>query len=155
MPNTFYWYNGDKKNPPGVYACLSPGFCVRVPFPDIIDATNSYNRTGSIRCKHDTQHECLKIRRDLASRYNSDVRECTFAHKNDKYIKIGTLFRCPNMPHFGTHRTLSKDLDSILDEDIKTMLMYSLSDMLLSSLWYQKKHPSKKTSLVLTDIDVC
>jgi hypothetical protein len=154
IPATFYWFNGDKNYSEGVYTCLSNGFYIKVPFPNLIDTTNSYNKTGSIKCKNSTYKECLKIRKELSVKYNSNVRECTFAHKNDKYIKIGTSVRCPNMPHFGTHNSLINDLKNVQNDDVKTMLMYSLSDMLLASLQYQKKEKTTKNT-ILTNIDIC
>lgn len=157
IPSAFYWFRGDEKNTEGIYTSLSNGFYIKVPFPDIIDATNSYNRTGSIRCKNNTYSDCLKIRSTIANKYKTDIRECTFAHKKDKYIKIGTVVRCPSMPHFGSHTTLSRDLDKIPTDDIKTMLMYSLSDSLISSLWFQKSQINKSDNknVIISDIDIC
>lgn len=167
IPSAFYWFNGDDKHQEGIYTSLSNGFYIKVPFPNIIDATNSYNRTGSIKCKYKTYEDCLKIRTDLSDKYKSDIRECNFAHKNDKYVKIGTTFRCPSMPHFGSHASLSRDLDTIPTSDVKTMLMYSLSDMLISSLWFQKsqitnnnlKNSNKKNAVpanvFMSNIDIC
>jgi hypothetical protein len=168
IPPSFYWFNGDDKHQEGIYTSLSNGFYIKVPFPNIIDATNSYDRTGSIKCKYNTYNDCLKIRTDLSNKYNTDTRECNFAHKNDKYVKIGTTFRCPSMPHFGAHTSLSRDLGTIPTGDIKTMLMYSLSDMLISSLWFQKSQIEKnntnknlenssknQTNVFMSNIDIC
>lgn len=152
MPSALYWYEGDQQNPKGIYACISRKFYVQVPFPNVIDGTKDFNRTCSVKCKYNTVEECLKVRDDLANRYNSDVRECNFAHLGDKYIKIGTAFRCPNIPRFGNHRFLKDDLKNLPDCDIKMLLMYSLSDILLCSLWFQNQ---KDTSMVLTNIDTC
>jgi hypothetical protein len=152
MPSALYWYGGDQKNPKGIYTCLSRKFYVQVPFPNVIDGTKDFNRSCSIKCKYNTVEECLKVRDDLANKYNSDVRDCNFAHFGDKYIKIGTTFRCPNIPRFGNHHFLKDDLKNLPDYDIKMLLMYSLSDILLGSLWFQNQ---KDTSMVLTNIDTC
>ena len=153
MPSSIYWYNGDSVNPAGIYTCLTRGFCAQIPFPNVIDSTQDFNRTGSIKCKYNTIHDCLTVREELAERYNSTTRECKFAHKGERYIKIGTSFRCQNKPRFGNHSFLKDDLNSLPDSDIKTILMYSLSDMLLGSLWFQKQN--NDGHLVMSNIDIC
>ena len=152
MPSALYWYEGDQKNPKGVYTCISRKFYVQVPLPNVIDGTKDFNRTCSIKCKYNTVEECFSIRDELAKRYDSEIRECKFAHHGDKYTKIGTSFRCPNIPRFGNHLTLSNDLDNLPDYDIKMMLMYSLSDILLANLWFQKQ---KDADILFTNIDTC
>jgi hypothetical protein len=152
MTPSLYWYNGDKNNPKGVYTCLSNGFNVQVPFPNTIDGTKDFNRVCSIKCKYNTTVDCLKVRQDLSNKFNSDIRPCNFAHAGEKYSKLGTSFRCPNIPRFGNHMFLNNDLNKLPDYDMKMMLMYSLSDVLLSSMWFQK-HKIKK--LLLTNIDTC
>lgn len=152
MPSSLYWYEGDQKNPKGIYTCLSRKFYVQVPFPNVIDGTKDFNRTCSIKCKYNTAEECLNVRDDFANKYKSELRNCNFAHSGDKYIKIGTSFRCPNIPRFGNHSSLNYDLKNLPDCDIKMLLMYSLSDVLLGSLWFQNQ---KDISMVLTNIDTC
>lgn len=152
MPSSLYWYKGDKSNPPGIYICLSRKFYAQVPFPNVIDGTRDFNRACSIKCKYTSEQECLKIREDLSQRYNSEIRECRYAHSGDKYTKIGTSLRCPNIPRFGNHSFLKEDLENLPEYDMKMMLMHSLSDILLSSLWFQKQ---KNTNLVFTNIDTC
>ena len=157
MPSAFYWYGGDNTNPSGIYTCITRGFYVRVPFPNVVDSTKNFNKMGSIKCKNATFEECYAIRKELAMRHKSDIRNCTFAHKGDKYVKIGSAFRCPNMPRFGCHNYLSSDLKSVPDSDIKTILMYSLSDILLTSLWFQKQKsldPHEPVNTTFNDIEI-
>jgi hypothetical protein len=151
MPSSLYWYNGDGKYPPGIYICVTRGFYVQVPFPNVVDSTRDFNRTGSIKCKYANSTECNNIRSELARKYNSDVRPCNFAHTGDRYIKIGTSARCASSPRFGNHSFLKSDINEIGDSDINTILMYSLSDILLSSIWAQRR---RKTSIT-TKIDIC
>ena len=101
--------------------------------------------------------ECCDARTNLASKYNSTVRDCNFAHKGDKYIKLGTSFRSPHKPRFGNHNFLNDDMDSIPDDDIKTILMYALSDVLLSSMWFQKQKDDDdhNSNIIFTNIDIC
>jgi hypothetical protein len=156
MPTSLYWYKGDVNNPEGIYTCLTKGFYIQVPFPNVIDSTQNFNRTGSVKCKYNNINECLESRSNLASRYNSPIRECTFAHKGDRYVKLGTTFRSPNKPRFGNHHFLKNDMDNIPDDDIKTILMYALSDMLLSSMWFQRqKTEDSNKSIIMTNIDIC
>jgi hypothetical protein len=156
MPSSLYWYGGDVTNPEGVYICLTRGFYIQVPFPNVIDATKDFNRTGSIKCKYNSARECMDVRGDLANKYNSSIRDCNFAHTGDKYIKIGTTFRCPHKPRFGNHHYLKEDIGNVPDSDIKSILMYALSDILLSSIWFQKqKKEDSKTNMIMTNIDIC
>jgi hypothetical protein len=153
IPPALQWYKGDTNNPEGIYICLSDGFYTQVPMPNILDATKDFNRTGSVKCKHYTKEACYKARETLAYRRNFDMRSCSFAHKGDKYVKIGTIFRCPKFPGFGKHSSLNADLVEIPDDDIRSILMYSLSDAMLSSLWFQNQ--KQKNGMVMTNIDIC
>lgn len=155
MPASLYWYNGDDTNHAGIYTCITRGFYVRVPLPNVYDSSQNFNRTGSIKCKNETLEECRKIREDLSNRYNSDIRDCTFAHRGDNYIKVGTTFRCPHLPRFGNHSYIKEDLDNVPDSDIKMILMYSLSDILLTSLWFQKQKEHANKNITFTDVDIC
>jgi len=156
LPTAFFWYNGDAANQAGVYTCLSRGFYIRVPLPNVIDTTQGYNRTGSIRCKYNTHDNCVQMRQELANRYNSQLRKCTFAHEGDKYVKIGTSFRCPSVPSFGAHGTLKSDINNVPSTDIQTMLMYSLSDMLLATMWFQKqKLCDNGENITFGNIEMC
>lgn len=56
------------------------------------------------------------------------------------------------MESFGNHATLQNDLDVVSNYDIKHMLMYSLSDDLLSMIWYQNKF--RNGELIITNLDV-
>ena len=152
IPATFYWYNGDENNRSGIYVCITDGFYSRVPFPNVIDSTNTNNKVGSIRCKHITTDNCFKVRNELAMRYNSTIRSCNFAHTGDSYIKIGTSFRCPQLPRFGNHQCINNDLDIVQTDDIKIMLMYALSDTLLSLVWFQKNN---KDNIIYNNIEMC
>ena len=157
MPSALYWYAGDLTNPAGIYICVTKGFYIQVPFPNVIDSTQNFNRTGSVKCKYNNIKECCDARTNLASKYNSTVRDCNFAHKGDKYIKLGTSFRSPHKPRFGNHNFLNDDMDSIPDDDIKTILMYALSDVLLSSMWFQKQKDDDdhNSNIIFTNIDIC
>jgi hypothetical protein len=152
MPSALYWFNGNKTNPKGVYICISHKFYVRIPFPNIVDGTKDFNRVCSVKCKYNTIDECIKRRREQSNRPNSFMRKCNFAHKGDKYVRVGSIFRCPNMIHFGRPTTIKDDLSNINEYNIKMMLLNSLSDLFISNLWFQTQ---KKKRLILTNIDIC
>lgn len=151
MPAALYWYKGDARYPPGVYICISRGFYVQVPFPNVVDSTKDFNRIGSVKCKYNTTKECHAIRHTMAQKYKSDVRVCNFAHSGDRYTKIGTSFRCASTPRFGNHNHLKTDTRKIDTADMNNILMYSLSDLLLSSIWAQ----THARNGILTNIDIC
>jgi hypothetical protein len=153
IPSALQWYKGDSNNPEGVYICLSDGFYAQVPMPNILDATKDFNRTGSVKCKHYSKEACYNARKNLAHRRNFDMRSCPFAHQGDKYVKIGTMFRCPKFPGFGKHSSLNADLVKVPDDEIRSILMYALSDAMLGSLWFQNQ--KQKKGIVMTNIDIC
>lgn len=153
IPPAMQWYKGDNNNPEGIYICLSDGFYAQVPMPNIMDATKDFNRTGSVRCKHYSKDACYDARENLAYRRNFDMRSCPFAHQGDQYVKIGTVFRCPKFPGFGRHDSLNEDLVNVPDDDMRSILMYALSDAMLSSMWFQNQE--QKNGMVMTNIDIC
>ena len=146
------WYIGDDNNKAGLYMCLSNECYIEVPFPNVIDGTKNNLRTGTIKCKYGKINDCMTNREILAHKFNSDVKICNFAHIGDKYNKLGTIFRCPKNPGFGEHYNLKNDMEDINETNVKILLMYSISDLLLSEIWCQK---NKKNKCVLHNLDIC
>jgi hypothetical protein len=152
MPSCMYWYKGDKTNPEGIYICISRKFYVQVPFPDVIDGTVDFYRMNTIKCTRGSKKNCLKHKKELAIRRNVPLVACGYTHTGDAYKKVGTLYRCPNIPRFGAHNSLNNDLENLPERDLKMMLMNSLSDILLGTLWFQKQ---KNKNLTIVNIDIC
>jgi hypothetical protein len=150
MSPVFHWYNGDNFYKKGIYICLAPGFYSRVPFPNLFSASHPNFKNNSIPCKFETLENCTNHKKKISEIYNSDVRECTYVHKKEKFAKIGSFYRC-NRESFGNHESLTTDMDFINISDIKRILMHSLSDSLLTVLWYQNKF--KDGNLFLNNID--
>ena len=152
IPPALYWFDGDKNNNAGIYTSISKKICAKIPLPNVIDGSKDFNRACSVKCKNNTKENCYAVRKDLSDLYNSDILECNYAHNGENYTKIGTTFRCPNTPRFGNHKYLNDDLNNVSENDIKILLMYSLSDVLLSSMWFQKQ---KKKGIILNNINIC
>ena len=150
IPPVFHWYNGDNFYKKGIYICLAPGFYSRVPFPNLLAASHPNFKNNSIPCKFETLEACKTHKKKISEIYNSDIRECTYVHKKEKFTKIGAFYRC-NRESFGNHESLAIDMDFVSITDIKRILMYSLSDSLLSVMWYQNKF--KDGNLFLNNID--
>lgn len=148
MPPSLWWYNGDKFHKKGIYTSLCDGFYVKVPFPNLVSGSESKIKT--IRCKHRTFDDC-KLNRRLSFK-GDETKKCNFVHHGEKFIKLGFWARC-ELERFGNHETLNQDLDIITNFDIKHILMYSLSDILLSLLWYQNKFKNSK-DLLLSGLDI-
>lgn len=153
LPTAFGWYNGDKKHREGIYIRLPKNMFVRVPFPNVIDGTKNYNRSKTIRCKHVTEQQCYDNRKFMADQHGTSVRDCFFAHKGDTYSKVGTNFRCPAIPRIGNHRYLTLDLNDAKSDDIKPLLMNSLSDLLVCYLWNNQQHADDK--MIMSDVEIC
>ena len=152
IPLSYYWYCGDSNNPEGIYTRISKDVCILVPMPDVIDGSKDYNRSMTSKCKYKTKTACLESCKLLSNKFKSDMRKCNFAHIGDKYNKICYSNRCNNILRFGSHKHLAQDIKNIDMENIKNMMMYALSDVLLGSIWTQKNIIK---SQVITDLDVC
>lgn len=150
IPPSIYWYAGDRENPTGLYISVCPNLVVKIPLPEHVDGIKEYDRVRSIKCKYVTIEECRTNRKATALKYKSKIRECTYAHKGDRYRKIGTNYRAQIMPRFGARETLADDILRVTTEDIKKILMNSLSDLLLCRIWGAK---TVGRSVVFSDID--
>lgn len=151
IPPMFHWYNGDKFNKSGIYVCMSKGFYCRVPFPNLLSSMDQNFKVNSIPCKYETKENCNIQKKKISELFNSEVRECSYVHKKEKFIKIGSYYRC-NREGFGNYDSLNNDLNYINTSDIKRILMHSLSDSLLSILWYQNKF--KNGDLILNNLEI-
>ena len=150
IPPMFYWYDGDAIHKKGIYTCLSPGFVTKVPFPSVVSTISPNFKTNTSICKYETKELCLLKKKQIADIHNSEVRICSYVHRKEKIKKIGSLYRCV-IDTFGNYDTLSEDMNNVNIADIKKILMYSLSDSLLTTLWYQNKFNDGK--LLLSNLD--
>jgi hypothetical protein len=149
IPPALHWYNGDRYRPKGVYICLCKGFIMRIPFPSTVDGKDTKEK--SLRCKYGSVLDCKQKKDHAADVYQTDPRPCTYVHKKERFVKIGSIYRCENVT-FGDTATLSFDMQSVDAFSIKHMLMYSLSDDLLAAIWYQNYF--KDGDLILTHLDI-
>jgi hypothetical protein len=151
ITSCFKWFGGDDSNPKGIYICLAKGCFVRVPIMDTVNGLDISSKKGSVKCKYETLEQCSTYRKNMANHYDSSIRECNFAHNGNILKKIGNLHRCPELPEFGKLSTLNKDLKKISDKGIQTIMMYSLSDLILCSMWLE----SHKKSKIFKNVDKC
>lgn len=149
IPPALNYYSGDQ---PGLYMRLPNNNLLRIPFPEIVDSKKEYDRKHSIRCKYHTKAECDAQRMKMSKMYNSTVRTCNFAHSGDSIIKIGYPSRCPSVPNFGNPTSMSNDIRQITEDDIKNLLLYSLSDLLAAAVWLDY---TGKSGLTITNLDIC
>lgn len=147
LPPAFYWFDGDLTHKKGIYTCLGNGFYVKVAFPNMIAGTN---KIKSIRCKYGTLKDCERNKKKISEVHKSDIRKCQYVHRKEKFNKVGSIFRC-EYEQFGMHESLNTDLDKVDRFDIRHLLMYSLSDDLLTLIWYQNKF--KDGNLFLSGLD--
>jgi hypothetical protein len=153
IPHSMYWYNGDNTYPAGVYIKIINKY-IKIPLMNVTnlihynDLNNKErvkeNRKQSIKCPYSNLQDCG---------VNKQSTNCMYAHTGDKYLRVGTQFRCPSVPGFGNYKSLSCDLNKINSNDINIILMNALNDILLSAMWFQKKMPSSDN--IITDIEIC
>ncbi len=160
------WYNGDNFYQKGIYICLCKGFYVKIPFPNIPPPSSLSNRCSkdnefsspspskekTLKCKYITRQKCQEHKKKIYQLYDAEYKECTYVHRKEQFNKVSSIFRCPTIETFGRHETIGDDMKKIQNQDIRHLLMYSLSDDLLAILWYQNTH--KDTNLVFTNIDI-
>lgn len=147
----FNWYDGDHIIKKGLYVSVCEEFSVQVPFPDVISKASPKFKHKSVPCKYKDLNNCISRQNDLSKKYGTENRTCNYVHAGERFIKIGSDFRCPNLPSFGAHDTLKDDIANITFPDIKWILMNAVSDILLIRLWYEShKHLGK---IVLMDLD--
>lgn len=151
IPPMFYWYEGDNIYKKGIYTSICQGFYSKVPFPNVISTNDTMYKINSIACKYGSKQICQENKKKISEFHNSETRECFYVHKKEKFNKIGNYYRCA-VESFGNHKTLDHDLNIVGNYDIKHILMYSLSDDLLSMIWYQNKF--KNGELIITNLDI-
>lgn len=138
------YFDGEDK---GFYCCLVPGVYVKIPFPEIIDATKNFSRMRTIRCKHITLKNCDDKRKEHCKTF----AQCNFAHKGQRIKKLGYSSRCPSLPVFGHPSRITTDVKKIKESDIKNVMLYGLSDLMAAMIWMDSNKIKKK---VITDIDI-
>lgn len=143
-PAFYYLNSSDKKYKNGIYTNINNDIYIKIPFPAIIDPKKDTERKNTIKCKYFLKKDCELNRTRLSKIYNSELRNCNFAHAGDNIIKIGHISRCPTLPHFGDPKTFTDDLEKININDIKTLLLYGLNDVIISSLWFEKNKSKNK-----------
>jgi hypothetical protein len=137
-----YWFEGDKYHKSGVYISLCKGFYAKIPFPDVIGTNGKHPKNNTIRCKFPNKEICSK----------NGAYNCLYVHKGEKFNKLCNGYRCKNET-FGCHKTIKEDIEKATHFDIKHILMYSLSDDLLSVLWFQNDFKKGK-ELLFSNLDI-
>lgn len=153
IKSCIFWYKGDSYNSSGLYLSPFPKLYIRIPFMDVMDGSRDCNKTGTIKCKYEHKISCTRNKKNISERYGVQMKKCTYAHIGDLYKKIGTNYRSPGMPTFGNFKTLCSDLKIIPTRNIKTMLMYAVSDIFLCHLWAAANNI--KDPLIFHDIEIC
>lgn len=128
IPSMFYYYEGDKKNPPGVYCSFRDTY-MKIPFPEIIDSTKDQSRVRSIRCKYNTKEMCEQ----MSQKYNYKNKMCYYAHTGEKITKIGYNSRC-SIANFGNPSDFERNIKYVGLNDVKSLLLYGLNDVFISAL---------------------
>ncbi len=115
----------------------------KMPFIQTLDPNDDNSRVSTVRCRYGTRQNCRKNR----LRQYTHIYECTFAHIGEQYNKIGSIYRCNRIPHFGRMETLAKDMEMMTGDEINHILMYALGDVLLCHIWLEKEKIKNKKGL--------
>jgi hypothetical protein len=138
----FNYYKGDDNLTKGLYVSICKGMYVKMCFPEIIDSKK--NKEKTIKCKFYNNINCNK---------NNSNKNCNFTHKNEKFKKINNIYKC-RLESLGNLMSLDHDLNVLQIDDIKKLLLYSLSDLYIVHLWFQNKYHDS-SELILHNIDTC
>jgi len=110
-----------------IWMVLPGANLVKIPFPDIIDCTKSTEKTNSIRCRYQSKAICGDNKQGFWT--------CSYAHTGEKMVKLGYPIRCPTVPNFGNPTTIRRDIQHVKLNDIKSLLMYGLNDLIVAAVW--------------------
>lgn len=142
IPESMYWYDGDKKNKPGIYIRIGNSI-ILVPFPDVIDPSDpEASKNCTVKCRSETRERCQSKKFGL---------NCPYAHVGEQFRKIGSNYRS-EVPRLGKHSFIREDSETAKYSDIKHILMNSLSDILFCNLWFEKNVPELT---VIQELEIC
>lgn len=150
IPECLYWVDNPELGKKGLYIRLIGNVFYQIPLPNVL---NENDKSKTIKCKYETKERCYNNRKTLAQKHGSYIRDCTFAHIGEQYNKISIPSKCNKIPNIGNPITLKNDLTYLLKEDINILLMYGLSDLLVSALWWEKLDIDE--SIINDNIDTC
>jgi hypothetical protein len=126
-----------------IYMCIYPGLYCRVPYPTTIDTNAADDRQRTVRCRALTRQACNERRRFIQ-------QPCKYAHCGDRIVKVSSAGRCLSCPTFGNPESWGTDSEQVTERDIRTVLMYGLSDLVAVACWAA----NKKIKGVWHDLDV-
>lgn len=126
-----------------LYMCVYPGLYCRVPYPTTIDTNAADDRQRTVRCRALTRQACNERRRFVQ-------QPCKYAHCGERIIKVSSAGRCLSCPTFGNPESWAADVAQATERDIRTVLMYGLSDIVAVACWAA----SKKIKGIWHDLDV-
>jgi len=147
IPPAIWYYGGSKYNK-GFYICLVAGVYVQIPFPEVVESSNTFRKNNTIRCIHGTYENC-----SARKAFKKTYTPCSYSHVGEKIHKVGHNFRCQKIITFGNKSTLLNDVHSLEENDVRQVLLYGLNDLMAATIWADKT--KFNTSLqVMCDIDV-
>ena len=135
----FYYYEGDRKHPAGVYTSPFLGVIMQIPFVTVVPYSMENSNYFSMKC---------------TAGKNCKNWKCTYAHPGTDYIKIGCVSRCPRAHSFGNKETITDDLKAVTVEDIRIVSCYGLNDLFSAALWFAKKITGPGLR-IMHDLEVC
>jgi len=137
IPECFMWLS-DATHKEGLYMSPVKNVYVRVRLAELCylkDPKPHYPVIKSIKCRYGTLENCRQ--------HTFPERTCSFVHKGEEFTRIGSASRCTTVPRFGNKEYIANDIHSLTLSDINTLLMHSVADLFLVTLWYRANYTSK------------
>lgn len=125
LPTPINWYPGDKKHASGHYMKICDNLIVKIPLPNLIE----HGSKETIPCYRKLRSLCSPT--------------CQFVHIGEPIKKMAFPGRC-FCPTFGQKHRLFEDIFKTSFEDLKNMMIYASSELLLLHVWATQKYKTKR-----------
>ena len=125
-----------------LYCKLYKNTYIKINLPSIV-SISSDNKQKTMPCRWNTLEECAKNKLKKIP--------CSYLHEGDHITKICSNNRCIKNPMIGNPKTLIDDLKQLNFKDIKLILSYGFSDMIIALIWFSMNDVGTKN---IIDISV-
>lgn len=132
IPPSLYYLNDVadvRKN--GVYINIAGNY-IKIPFPEVVNPADNL-RDRTMRCRNVTIDNCRIAKKGL---------KCSFAHKGETIVKVGSFNRCQIVPNIG-NKTTFIDVKKLASGDVKIILLYGLNDLFTAFVYFSASKCNK------------
>lgn len=126
IPTMFHTYGRD------IYCKLTKNVTIKVNMPHTI-----------------SMHEAVKNKTIVCRNSRCTYQNCRFLHPGQSIVKVSTSSKSSNVEDLGKISSIKTDITKLDLLDIKMLLTYGISDLMLVVMWLQNKQNSDKIKNVI------